>query len=87
MQWEGEGQPHLTLGQLKEEAVLGMGTFGKVVLVLDTKSANRYALKCISKQRILQSNMIHHLREERRIMQDLRACPFLVRCPALSTYF
>jgi len=77
-QWEGEGQPHLTLGQLKEEAVLGMGTFGKVVLVLDTKSANRYALKCISKQRILQSNMIHHLREERRIMQDLRACPFLV---------
>jgi len=69
----------VALGTLTQLSVLGLGTFGKVVLCKDEVGKRNYALKCMNKRRILQSSMIHHLNQERRVMGDVSRCPFVVR--------
>ncbi|KAK3283862.1 hypothetical protein CYMTET_8458 [Cymbomonas tetramitiformis] len=63
------------LNQLKMKAILGMGAFGKVVLVKYLEQF--FALKCIVVQQILRHGLQEHLLRERDIMLMCYS-PFLV---------
>ena len=60
---------------LKRHGVLGTGGFGRVVLV--SYASKYYALKCMSKAYVLESNLQEHVKREREIMMELQ-CPFIV---------
>ena len=55
---------------LVEFKVLGTGTFGKVKLVKHTPTGNTYALKIISKQKVVAYNQQEHVMNEKRIMAE-----------------
>jgi len=57
--------------------VIGKGNFGKVMLVRMKGTEEIYAMKMLSKQRIIERNEIEHTMAECRILQRLRH-PFLV---------
>ncbi|KAK3269283.1 cGMP-dependent protein kinase [Cymbomonas tetramitiformis] len=57
-----------SLTELEQKAVLGMGAFGKVLLV--GHDSKFYALKCFVKQQILAVGLQNHLMQERNIMMD-----------------
>mmetsp|Transcript_19844 Transcript_19844/g.23817 ORF Transcript_19844/g.23817 Transcript_19844/m.23817 type:complete len:864 (+) Transcript_19844:206-2797(+) len=64
-----------SFADLQIKAVLGMGAFGKVMLVSYKKQ--HYALKCFMKQQILAFGLQNHVMQERNIMMDCNS-PFLV---------
>merc|ERR1739848_132618 len=53
---------------LEEYAILGTGTFGKVKLDKHTPTGNVFAMKIISKQKVIQYNQQEHVMNEKRIM-------------------
>lgn len=63
------------LEDLKRHGVLGTGGFGRVVLV--SYASKYYALKCMSKAYVIESNLQEHVKQEREVMMELQ-CPFIV---------
>eukprot|EP00803_Ostreobium_quekettii_P011350 evm.model.scf_945.2 EVM.evm.TU.scf_945.2 scf_945:18680-23149(+) len=63
------------LEDLKKHGVLGTGGFGRVLLV--SHCGKFYALKCMSKAYVKESNLQDHVKRERDIMLELQ-CPFIV---------
>jgi cGMP-dependent protein kinase len=70
----------LKLGDLSVKGTLGVGTFGRVKLVVHTATETPYALKCMRKAQVLVLKQVEHVFNERDV---LAACdhPFM---PALA---
>lgn len=72
----------LALGDLRQLALLGEGSFGRVTLMEATHpdSGERVplALKRMCKQHILDDGQHHHIKSEREILASLRPHPFLL---------
>lgn len=67
----------LRKGDFKLIRILGKGAFGKVYLVRCKLNNNKYALKCIKKDKVISSRLTEHVIREKEIMEHLRS-PFLV---------
>ncbi|KAK3251619.1 cGMP-dependent protein kinase [Cymbomonas tetramitiformis] len=67
------------LKDLEHLAVLGIGAFGKVLLVRHQGAL--FALKCMSKRQVLEKNMVNHVKREKEIMRALSS-PFTVNLMA-----
>jgi cGMP-dependent protein kinase len=66
---------------LEEHVVLGVGTFGKVKLVRDNVSARVFAMKIISKAKVIQYNQQEHILSEKNILAEVDH-PFIVQLMA-----
>lgn len=59
-------------------ACVGKGSFGHVKLVRDKRTGLTYALKAVSRKRIVELGQQEHIINEKKIMQQLE-CTFLIR--------
>ncbi|KAK2725538.1 hypothetical protein QYM36_000139, partial [Artemia franciscana] len=67
------------LHELEVIATLGIGGFGRVELVQNTKDRSQsFALKCLKKQHIVQTQQQEHIYNEKVIMMACRS-PFIAR--------
>lgn len=71
-------ETRVQMSDLKILQTIGKGTFGVVYMVENIKSGNKYALKKISKSRILALNMQAHVKLERSILA-LNDHPFIIK--------
>jgi len=65
-------------GKLRDITVLGVGTFGTVKLVQDRESKAVYAMKIISKLRVVQYSQQEHIITEKQILAEIDH-PFCVK--------
>eukprot|EP00045_Choanoeca_perplexa_P010912 m.113376 g.113376 ORF g.113376 m.113376 type:complete len:865 (-) comp15440_c0_seq1:34-2628(-) len=63
---------------LEQLQLLGTGSYGKVFKVKHKRSGQHYALKILSRQKMVAQNMLAQLEEERRIMGCLEPHPHIV---------
>jgi len=81
--YEGQVQSHnwkpagIKFSDLKIVGVLGRGSYGYVQLVKD-EAGKTYALKAISKQRVVDTHQKDHIFNEKRLMQELDH-PFMIK--------
>ena len=70
---------HLQLNDLRKEATLGVGGFGRVELVTlaDNKSVS-YALKVMKKAQIVETRQQQHILNEKQIMLESN-CAFIAK--------
>jgi CRP-like cAMP-binding protein len=68
----------IQFSDLKEVAMLGSGTFGKVKLVLDKKGGRTYALKAMQKAQICEYKQQQNVQNERDIMVEADH-PFILK--------
>lgn len=68
----------ISFTELKVLGTLGKGSFGHVQLVQDKGSGTTYALKAVSKARIVETGQQGHIMSEKNVMMQLNH-PFLVR--------
>jgi cGMP-dependent protein kinase len=68
---------------LELRRILGVGTFGRVKLVLHKPSDTAYALKCMRKQQVVATKQQSHVLNEKRILAAMDH-PFILRL--VSTY-
>jgi|MDSY01.2.fsa_nt_gb CRP-like cAMP-binding protein len=59
------------LEKLTAICTVGVGTFGPVKLVRHDESERSFALKCISKEKVVQKNSQEHVLRERRLLQKI----------------
>eukprot|EP00301_Raphidiophrys_heterophryoidea_P000744 c10372_g1_i2.p1 GENE.c10372_g1_i2~~c10372_g1_i2.p1 ORF type:complete len:491 (-),score=115.78 c10372_g1_i2:18-1391(-) len=70
--------PAVTLNDFEIHGVLGKGMFGTVALVCRKGVPDKsYAMKVLQKEAIIAGNHVTHVKNERRILQQLHS-PFLV---------
>ena len=69
----------MTFNDFELISVLGRGSFGKVMLVKERKTAQFWAMKVIRKDLIYIKQEMKHTYSEAHIIQKLRH-PFLTRC-------
>ncbi|CAF1086523.1 unnamed protein product [Rotaria sp. Silwood1] len=69
---------NLRLSDIEIVCTLGVGGFGRVELVQDTRNLNKYALKQMKKQHIVAMKQQEHVMNERNIMMTTRS-DFIVR--------
>jgi len=75
-------QAPILMEDLKQLAILGVGTFGRVKLVLHEKDGNRpYALKCMRKGQVIALKQVEHVMNEKKLL-ELCEHPFLLRLAA-----
>ena len=55
-------------------AVIGKGSYGKVLLVVKRDTGQRYALKILKKDEIIKRNQFEHTMAERRILVSFQLC-------------
>ena len=70
----------IKLKELEHLCILGCGTYGRVNLVRHSKTGKCYAMKMISKVKIIQSGNQPQLKDEILTMQKLDH-PFIISCP------
>jgi len=68
---------------LVQKGVLGRGSFGWVTLVEDSKTGTKYALKAVSKQRIVETQQKTHIFNEKNLLARMDN-PFLIKL--ISTF-
>merc|ERR1712241_270170 len=68
----------IRLEDLEEKDVLGKGSFGKVTLVKHKQTGDCYALKAVSKYRVLRTGQQEHIINEKRVLTMLDS-PFCIR--------
>ncbi|XP_058507920.1 cGMP-dependent protein kinase 2 [Solea solea] len=71
-------RPHQPFHQLEIVATLGMGGFGRVELVKLRDEDNTFALKCIKKKHIVDTNQQEHIYSEKNILQGTNS-RFIIR--------
>ncbi|XP_056466006.1 cGMP-dependent protein kinase 2-like [Gadus chalcogrammus] len=69
---------HMPFQRLEVIATLGVGGFGRVVLVKLEDESSTFALKCIKKKHIVDTRQQEHIYSEKNILQ-LTNSPFIVR--------
>ena len=58
--------------------VIGVGSYGKVMLVKMPKTGEMYAMKMLRKDHIAKRNQIEHTKTERYVLETIKF-PFIVR--------
>jgi len=79
--YENEGEKSLSKDDFTVLKVIGQGSFGKVYLVSKKEEPNKgkvFAMKVLSKSRIIERNELEHIKAEKSILMKLEF-PFLVR--------
>ena len=71
-------KPDIEFNDLIEQDVLGVGSFGKVTLVKHNKTGETYALKAVSKYRVVKTGQEEHIINEKRVLTMLDS-PFCVK--------
>ena len=76
---------YVTAKDFKLLSVIGLGSFGKVLLVQNKRNHNTYAMKCMSKRLLIRkdnvkssSNYVENILVEKRVMEKIRSHPFIV---------
>jgi len=62
----------LTIKDIKQHKMLGMGAFGKVWLATSRKENKPYALKTITKRQLIESGQVKGVMREKQIMASLQ---------------
>jgi protein-serine/threonine kinase len=75
---ETDGNYTLTLQDFKILKTIGKGSFGKVLLVQNTRNGKYLAMKILKKTFIKKSNQVFHTKTEREILERINH-PFIVR--------
>lgn len=73
-----ESQVRVSLRDFEIIKVIGRGSFGRVLLVKSHLDQNLYAMKVLSKDKLLKTNQIFHTKTEREIMERV-SHTFIVR--------
>lgn len=68
----------ITLNDFQMLKVLGVGSFGKVILVRKLDNNKLYALKILKKEELYKKNQIDHTNTEREVLSQFKH-PFMVR--------
>ncbi len=68
----------ITLHDFQMLKVLGVGSFGKVILVRKLDNGKLYALKILKKEELYKKNQIDHTNTEREVLSQFKH-PFMVR--------
>uniref|UniRef100_A0A452HJG4 cAMP-dependent protein kinase n=1 Tax=Gopherus agassizii TaxID=38772 RepID=A0A452HJG4_9SAUR len=78
--WENPSQNTACLDQFERVKTLGMGSFGRVMLVKHKETGNYYAMKVLEKQkvRLVKLKQIEHTLNEKRILQAINF-PLLIK--------
>ncbi|CAD7924918.1 unnamed protein product [Amoebophrya sp. A120] len=71
-------KPWLEMSELRKVGLLGCGAFGAVTLVKDKKN-HYYALKQMSKGHVVQSGLQQAVLNEKRLLQIVSDCHFVVK--------
>ena len=71
--------PRIGWDELDMRAVLGMGSFGCVRLVVHRKTGVAYALKGMHKGHLSQTHQVNNVVNEKRLLMQCRH-PFIMRC-------
>jgi len=71
----------VNMDDLEEHRLLGVGTFGKVKLVKDNTSNRVFAMKMISKAKVIQYNQQEHIMSEKNILAEMDH-PFIIQLMA-----
>jgi len=71
----------VNMADLEEHRLLGVGTFGKVKLVRDKTSNRVFAMKIISKAKVIQYNQQEHIMSEKTILAEMDH-PFIIQLMA-----
>ena len=75
-------RPTIHMADLKQLSILGVGTFGRVKLVLHTKDNDTpYALKCMRKGQVVALKQVEHVKNEKALLEQCDH-PFLLRLAA-----
>ena len=75
---QNEKLPPVILEDLEIVCTLGVGTFGKVVMVSHRLTGQVNALKCLQKAHLLRTAQQHNVRREKAIMQVMNH-PFIIK--------
>lgn len=74
----GDRSGAVSLKDFELKAVLGKGSFGKVMLVQRLNTDEVYAMKVLRKEAIIAGNQVNHTKAERNILQSVDS-PFIVK--------
>ena len=58
-------------GDLELRRILGVGTLGRVKLVVHKPTGKPYALKCMRKAQVVECNLVRHVMSEKRILAGM----------------
>ncbi|KAK2118582.1 hypothetical protein P7K49_005469 [Saguinus oedipus] len=78
LRWEHPVQNTASLDQFKLLKTLGIGSFGRVVLVSHRESGSHYAMKILNKEKVVKLKQVQHVLNEKCILQAIDF-PFLVK--------
>ena len=76
-------RPVIKMDDLRLHNILGVGTFGRVKLVVHTPTNTPYALKCMRKGQIMALKQVEHVMNEKRILAMMDH-PFILQL--VNTY-
>ena len=79
--WILENRHRVTLPQLAIGRTIGIGSFGRVKLVLHTKTSRPYALKVLTKTQLVEMSQVAHVRSEQTLLSTC-SHPFLLKLAA-----
>ena len=75
--WERPPHNTASLEEFERLKTLGIGSFGRVMLVQQKSSSRFFAMKILDKQNIVKLKQVEHTLDEKRILQAI-TFPFLV---------
>ncbi|KAF8526012.1 AGC/PKA protein kinase [Hysterangium stoloniferum] len=73
----GNVHPSFKLSDFAIQRTLGTGSFGRVHLGRHRESLRFYAIKVLSKEKVVRTKQVEHTKNERRLLQDVHN-PFIV---------
>jgi len=74
-------RPKIQYAELEQRAILGVGTFGRVKLVVHTPTQTPYALKCMRKGQVIALKQVEHVMNEKKLL-ELCDHPFFLNLAA-----
>ena len=75
---QAKAEQKTTIKDFATMKVLGVGTYGKVLLVMHKKTGKYYAMKVLKKKNIRKLGQVDHTLSERRILERTKH-PFIVK--------
>lgn len=79
--WNAEPTKSIGLEDFHPIRTVGTGSYGRVILVQHTPTDTPYALKILSKAKVVKKKQVEHALNERKILQAV-SFPFIVQMPS-----
>lgn len=70
--------PSLTIADFTLLKVIGVGSYGKVMLVRKNDTGELLAMKMLRKEHLIKRNQVEHTKTERRVLEVMKH-PFIVK--------